>query len=661
MLNKFKNLPFYIKYLLALMSVSMVLLFVYRITFYFMYSYRIKDSSYYTVFKAFLVGIRFDIMATTFLIGPFLLLASIHYLNRWVMYRLVWKSIPVFFVVLSTILSGVDLIYYENGNKHIGYEAYAYLGGDLVPLIRSAMEQSLTLFLLAIIGLVLFIFLISYFIKKIPYTHQNIPFVRAMITFFIVSAFVLLGARGGWQQSPLRTSDAIISNETIVNDLGLNPVFTTIMDMKVSHITKRHKMDILQAAKIVREEIKYPGAEFISLKYPLLRKTKKTKTDELPNIVVVILEGWTGRFIKPITKGIVDGKEVTPYFNAFLKEGLFFKNFFATGGRTTNGLMAIIGGIPDRPGLTAVRTQHIMNRFSGLGAILKTVGYKTLFVTGTDLSFNNKGKIMYHWGFDRLIGKKKIDELKKYEPQAWSFSDKVILEVLHEEMLKFPQNQPFVAAVHTGSTHYPYQTPEKKYEIFNQSTRDFEYLNSLHYADGMIYEFMEKVKKSPYFENTLFFFASDHSHHRYLNYYEDRNVPFLIYAPGLVEPGIRDDIASHLDILPTILGKIGREFYFSNMGRDLLQVKAGSAYFAYGNLFGWIEEDNFYFQSVEGGVGESFTVGPPFLDTKRCKINLMLCEKHYIKTKAFLNLSYHLLNDNKIFPDEAEILLLSQE
>ncbi|EMO76975.1 arylsulfatase domain protein [Leptospira kirschneri str. 200801925] len=52
---------------------------------------------------------------------------------------------------------------------------------------------------------------------------------------------------------------------------------------------------------------------------------------------------------------------------------------------------------------------------------------------------------------------------------------------------------------------------------------------------------------------------ADHTHHRYLDYYEDRNVPFLIYAPGKVEPALDETIASQLDIIPTVLGLVGKK------------------------------------------------------------------------------------------------------
>src|SRR5690606_15312950 len=146
-----------------------------------------------------------------------------------------------------------------------------------------------------------------------------------------------------------------------------------------------------------------------------------------PNVVVIILEGWTGKFVRPIGEGRVAGRVVTPHFNRLAGQGLLFTRFYASGGRTTNGLIAMIGGIPDRPGLTAVRTRQILNRFSGLGSVLKDqLGYRTLFIAGNDLSFNNKRTIMSHWGYEKLIGKAAIAAMPKekgFRLGAWGYDD----------------------------------------------------------------------------------------------------------------------------------------------------------------------------------------------------------------------------------------------
>lgn len=150
------------------------------------------------------------------------------------------------------------------------------------------------------------------------------------------------------------------------------------------------------------------------------------------------------------------------------------------------------------------------------------------------------------------------------------------------------------------STHYPYKVPNKEFEIFTKDIQDYDYFNTYHYADWALHQFMESFKKNPRFKNTIFLFVGDHTHHRYLNYYEDRNIPFLIYAPHLIKPYVDEKIASQLDIIPTILGFINKELYFSAMGRDLMHpvIDQHSAYFAYGSTFGWIEDNLFFFNTL---------------------------------------------------------------
>jgi arylsulfatase A-like enzyme len=49
------------------------------------------------------------------------------------------------------------------------------------------------------------------------------------------------------------------------------------------------------------------------------------------------------------------------------------------------------------------------------------------------------------------------------------------------------------------------------------------------------------------------------------------HVPLLIYAPGSVEGGtVRDDIASEMDVLPTIAGLTSTPYLNSTLGVDLL-------------------------------------------------------------------------------------------
>ncbi len=655
-----KRLPYNFRLVLTYVGISLGLFLAYRILFFAIYSYRSGDSPWTDILWAFLLGLRFDISTVCIIMGPFALLAMIHYLNRFSLYRLLWVYLPPFVLFFQVIILVADIIYFENANKHIGYEAYAFLGTELFVILGAALQNAP---FTVIGGLALttgFVALVIWLLQKIPYEHDTRSWKHPLIAFFVCIVLIVVGIRGGVQTNPLRVTDAVFTRNHFINLLAVNGVYTAIVDLKSTSIPERHKMEVDVAIDVVRQAIDFPGATFVSDEYPLLRKLDATREGRPPNIMVVILEGWTGKFISPITDGQVEGKTVTPYFNEILKQGLFFTHFYAPGGRTTNGLMALAGGVPDRPGLTAVRTPQITNRFSGLGTVAQSLGYETYFVSGNDLDFNNKRTIMSHWGFTNLIGKEEIEKRgMKQGTGGWGFSDRRILQLIHEEVQKLPADQPFLATVHTVTTHYPYHTPEERFNIFDESVQDHEYLNVYHYADWAIHDFLEEAKKAPYFKDTIFVFVSDHSHHRFLSYYEDRNVPLLLYAPGKIQPGIRDDIVSQLDVFPTILGFIGKETYFTSFGRDLMKSEGGSAYFAYGNLFGWIQEPLFYVQSVEGGPGTTYTIHPPHESEGPCDVAdqdmASHCPGHYLKSRAFLNLSYYLLDQNRIFPSPTDL------
>ncbi|MCE9501742.1 MAG: sulfatase-like hydrolase/transferase [Leptospira sp.] len=656
MLNK---IPPNLKLLSFYSFVYLTTLFLYRVAFLITYYYRVDNAGSGVVVKSFFVGLRFDLATCAILLGPFFILSVINFLNRYRVYRFIWGYLPnILFIWMISILIA-DLIYYENANKHIGYEGFVFFGKDLGVIFKSALEQNTIPFLLGITFLSLFFPVSIYaFLKYNSYEYSPKRNISSFVEFFLVFISVIFFVRGGFQTSPIRASNAIISENSFLNNLGLNGAFTSIMDMKSQSIPKSLTMKFAEASLIVREEINYDGAEFISAKYPILRKAKAVNAKKPPNIVVIMLENWTGKFLTPMSDGKIDGKELAPHFNRLSKEGIFFTRFFASGGRTTNGMMSILTGIPDRPGLTVVRTHQVLGNFSGLGNIMKSLGYRTIFATGGDLSFDNKDFLMPRWGFDTIYGKQKIDQLQKYKIGAWGYDDADVLDVLHNEIMKTKSDEPFLAVALTLTTHYPYRVPAEKFRLYDESTKDSEYLNVYHYADWALHDFMEKARKSGYFSNTVFLFVSDHAHHRFLNYYEDRNIPFLIYAPGKFRPETRNEIASQLDVIPTIVGIVGKETFFSAMGRDLLAPKKShSAFFAYGNVFGWIEKDLFFFQGADGANQINFTVNKPHIVNPVCNAVKIVCEGHSKKAKAFLNLSTEMMNQNLIFPPASELHL----
>ncbi|TGK19304.1 LTA synthase family protein [Leptospira fluminis] len=650
-----KKTSFNIRLILFYFLLFYIILLLYKIAFVWIYSYRLDGVGVKAFLLASAVGLRFDLATISMLLALFAVPLMVPVLGRIRFYRLFWGYSAILITLWMIGHLSADLIYYENGNKHLGYEGFVFFGNGFWVIFKSALTESPRFLTFMICSAVVFLLIAGFvFWRRVPKNSEQGNWIYESLRLFFIVAFLVIAIRGGIQETPLRPAYAATSTNPFLNDLPLNGIYTSIIDLKSQNLNPNLVMKKADAVRIVRKEIEYQNAGFVSDKYPLLRFQKGTNEGTPPNIVIVMLESWTGKFIRPISDGIVEGRELTPYFNRLVREGRFFTHFFASGGRTTNGMMSVLTGIPDRPGLTVVRTHQVLGNFSGIGSIFKNLGYETYFVTGGDLTFDNESVLMPHWGFQTVVGEAEIRSLGRFKKGAWGYDDADVLQLLHEKISS--SSKPFLGVALTLTTHYPYKTPEKRFDIFDSSIRDYEYLNVYHYSDWAIGQFIEKAKKFPYFKNTVFVFVADHTHHRYLNYYEDRNIPFLIYAPGRIRPGKDDKFASQLDIIPTVLGIVGKPAYFSAMGRDLFSFnRTESAYFAYGTLFGWIEKDLFHLEYADGKGGAEYSVSTPSGPTEFCKKDPAFCRQASDKARAFLNLSYQLLNSNSIFPSEKEM------
>lgn len=629
----------------------LILFFLYRICFALVFFSKFESVSVLDFFTAFLVGIRFDLSVGAILLGPFWILSAIHPLNRFRFYSRFWGIGPILlFFWAGAHLIG-DVLYFGETNKHLGYEGFVFLGSEFGIIFRSFFVGHTVLAIVSVSAIVVLLPLsIFKYIQKELYTFESESKKAELLQLLILPPVLFLLVRGGFQSRPLRASDAMISENHIVNQLVLNGIFTSVMDIKNQSIPRNLFVPYGDSIVSVRKEIDYPGAKFVSEEYPILRETEETNSGTPPNIVLVLLESWTAKYTYTNGTILPQGKKIAPHFEDLIREGTYFPSFFATGGRTTNGLLSTLTGIPDGPGLTVVRTPQVLSNFGGLGTILKSIGYETLFVHGGDVNFDNMNFLFSHWGFDTILGQKYFDSLGKYKPGPWGYYDGDLLNEFNEILMR--QKFPFLAVTLTLTTHYPYKTPEREDEVFSSPLEEADYFNVYRYADRSIHNFLEKAKKQPYFKNTVFIFVGDHAHHRNLDYFEDRNIPFLIYAPGKIPARIDPRISSQLDVIPTVLGIVGKKVRFSAMGRDLLSedISGGVAYFAFGNFIGWIE-GNWIFYSLTDKVRISpFSILPRIGETEECKTDPAKCESYHLKAKSFWNLSYELMNRNLIYP-----------
>lgn len=587
------------------MAVGLLSLFVHRLIFLYLYvspalqlDPELQSQPFAAILKAWFTGIRFDLATLVIWIGPFALLlsfaASLSVLRgirrryRW-MNRLFFHAQWIWLLCLHLVSAASTYNYSVNG-KHLGWEFAAYFR-DLPMLLAGSFTRDpvltslLALFIPVWIGLGLFIDLRwNQRIEAVtPSIERPAPFI--LFSPLIVTALAVLFFRGGLQENPLRPGDAMRESSPFLNHLKITGAYMIAHDLSDRsdfRVYYPREENIACVQRMLDDGRPFPDPDYPLLRYMEPRKiipgrfstvvanpSSDERSQRQPNFIILLMESWSAKFLAP--RGYE--AEVAPNFNRLIDQGVYFENFYASGGRSANGIFAILTGIPDRAGRTILRSSRIFNRFGSLPFLLKRKGYQTLFVHGGDLHFDNLNTGLPHLGFDHLVGMKEMEESGLYS-RRWTmgFHDEDMYDMLLrkiDELYSSAPDRPFFAMAFTSNNHHPYGLPDPSFAIFPDSDPEAAFKNSYHYSDHALGKWIDRVRTKPYFPDTIIVIVADHSHHANLDYLQDREIPLLVYAPSFFRPERRRDIAGQLDLLPTVLSLSGGRSHYAAMGRDL--------------------------------------------------------------------------------------------
>lgn len=148
-------------------------------------------------------------------------------------------------------------------------------------------------------------------------------------------------------------------------------------------------------------------------------------------------------------------------------------------------------------------------------------------------------------------------------------------EDLYRQTLKladadYAKQQPFLLQLMTTSNHRPYTYPDGRIDIKSGNGRD----GAVKYTDHAIGQFLEAARQKPWFDNTIFVFVADHTagsagkEDLPISNYQ---IPLFIYAPKLIEARESAQLASQIDLAPTLLGLLNLSYESTFFGRNLLQ------------------------------------------------------------------------------------------
>ena len=470
----------------------------------------------------------------------------------------VWVRIPglrkvylVYLGIVSTVLALIfvaDTCLYTFWDFKIDATVFNYIDSP-----KGAMASVSALYIATATIAVVVSALIFFCFLRLSAPRDSKPCKRRIASTLIM---LLLGGilfffiRGSVGKSTANTGMVYFSNHQFLNHSSVNPVFS-IFSMLGSTEDYGEKGNFFDEKKRARL--------FASLGY----NTESINTDTLltttrPNVLVILMEGFGGAFVEAVG----GEKGVTPNFNRLSREGVIFTDCYANSFRTDRGTVCTFSGYPSFPDVSVMKQPEKNHTMPSIAASLKKEGYATDFLYGGDVNFTNMQSYLRATGYDGIASERNFS-LKERNTHAWGVTDKITFDYLYTMISKRDASQPWHTAFLTLASHEPWTVPYSR-------IKNNEVANAMAYLDDCLGRFVEKIRRSPQWENLLIICLPDHA----IEYPEGitetdlrhSHIP-LLWIGGAVRKAARiTKTCNQTDLAATLLGQMKikhSEFRFS--------------------------------------------------------------------------------------------------
>lgn len=628
--------------------------------------FKTAHVSFVDSLRTFSLGFRYDARVVGVVCLLMLLFGSIRRFNPFVSStaKRFWLAYLNFFAILLIIFYVFDFLHFRYLAQRLNASALSFLQDAT---ISAQMVWQTYPVVRILLGMAVGIYLLNrttrFFYKRANQPGQKVKKASRLSWFFACFLLAALAIFGRVGQFPLRWSDAFNTGNDFDANIALNPIQSFLSSLSFRS-SSYDRAKVKQYYPFIASYLGINQPDSVNLNFTRTIAKRDSGLSTRPNIVVVICESFSAY------KSSMWGNPLntTPFFNELRKHGIFFDNCFTPHFGTARGVWATITGIPDvELSKTASRNpamvdQHtIINDFNG---------YDKLYFLGGSTS----------WANIRGLLTDNIQNLHIYEEgsydvpkiDVWGISDKNLF--LQANKVLSQQHGPFFAIIQTADNHRPYSISKEDLTTFSKlnfpldSLKKYgfesnEELNAFRYTDFGYQKFIEAARKSSYFDNTIFAFVGDHGIHGNAgnmfppawteNGLTGYHVPLLFYSPKLLPPRLIHDVASQVDVLPTVAGLANLGYTNTTLGRDLLQsgnktVENIAFIMDHNNNDIGVVKSDYYYTRQPSGKRENF-VWANFRQPQISKGTDSLKNLYREYTTAFFETArYMLLNNKKI-------------
>lgn len=462
------------------------------------------------------------------------------------------------------IISGADIPYFNHFYSRFSIGAFAWF--DNPEFILAMILQEPKYFLIAIpfsiVVIAFYKFLKKIFNINLSSSPQPKMIFRILVSLIFI-VILLVSIRGRIQRkSPIRIGTAYFSDNSFLNKLGLNPVFTLMRSYLDAQNKDNQTVKLIDDETAIQNVQQYLGITNTEFNSPIARKVlADTIPENKQNVVLIIMESMSAG--KMSRHG--NPNNLTPFLDSLSHQSHYFENIYTSGKHTFNGIFSTLFSFP------ALYNQHPMKQlkqYNGLSSSLLKHGYSTTYFTTHDSQFDNVEGFLRDNDFQNIISQANYpaSEVKS----TLGVPDDYMFRFSIDELNKLSkQDKPFFATFMTTSDHGPYYIPD----YFTPKSTDVKQ-QIVEYADWSLQKFITLSKQTEWFDNTLFVFVADHGsplNAKYdiaLNYHHS---PLIFYSPNTLKNKTFSKIGGQIDIYPTIMGMLNLPFTNNTLGIDLVK------------------------------------------------------------------------------------------
>ena len=374
--------------------------------------------------------------------------------------------------------------------------------------------------------------------KTLPRERRR---VASSLLMLLCGGLLFLGIRGGVGRSTANVGMVYYSTEQFLNHAAVNPAFSLLSTLSAGK-DYASECDFFEEEERARlfDALQFGGDD---------TGTDSLLTTRRPNIVMILMEGCGATFVESL--GGEQG--VTPCLNALANEGVLFTQCYANSFRTDRGTLCTLSGYPSFPDFSVMKQPRLSRRLPSIAASLVRAGYATEFLYGGDINFTKMKGYLSATGFETILGDTHFP-LEVRRTHAWGVTDGIVLDTLFNHVIApAPDGKPKFTVCLTLASHEPWAVPFEKFP-------DNKRTNAMAYLDDCIGRFVQRLRSTPEWSNTLLVLLPDHG----ISYPEDITPPDprryhipLIWAGGsLVKPMRYEKVCNQSDLAATLLAQL---------------------------------------------------------------------------------------------------------